>query len=157
MASKWTTKNDITFQNILWGYHLIAGNKDACEKIWNDHLQSSSSVLFSSIMIKAKKEQNIHLASSVIEFLKSSSKISQREMGSAYSYLLETYCEKGQFESALEALNAINEEISLTSLDSRILIRVKNGIEVDGKVFPYAIQAKEETPSTKQLSNSSRK
>lgn len=149
MASKWTTKNDVTFQNILWGYHLIAGNKDACKKIWNDHLQSTSSILFSTIMIKAKKEQNILLASNVIEFLKTSSKISQREIGSAYSLLLDTYCEKGQFESALETLNAICEEVSLKSLDLRILIRIKKGIEAEGKVFPYAIQVQEKMPSTK--------
>lgn len=141
MAAKWTTtKNTVIFQNVLWSYHLLNGNEEVCKNIWTKYLQSASTVKFAGVMKTAKSAKDVQLAVRIIDYVKTL-KISEQELGAVHSDLMDIYCDKQQFDQALDVLNATVKGISINHLNAKTLFRIKQGIESGGKVFPYAISA----------------
>lgn len=138
MATKTTTKDNVIFQNILWNYHFSNGNDDVHQKIWTEHLQAAPKFRIGALIRKIKNDQNEQLANKLIDFLKASN-ASESHLGIAHGTLMDIHCAKGQFDRALEILEATVKEIPLDKIENRTLKKLQKGIQSTGKVFPFTI------------------
>lgn len=138
LATKWTTKDISVFQNILWIYHFYNGSDDVYNKIWKTYLQSASTLRFGALIYKIRSDQNEQLAIKLIEFMKTSNS-SDRYLGIAHSNLMEIYCDKEQYDQALEALNTVVMEVFPENMNIDTLTRLKICLQSIGKAFPYTI------------------
>lgn len=141
MANKMASSNILLPHNILWGYHVIIGNENAYNKIWNDHLQCQSPFKFHAVLDKARKEQNEKLLFRVIDFFKTT-KVSDRTFGLAYGAILDIYSDRGELDQSLKFIESIAQHISLHNVSQSTLAKIKKGFEAEGKHFPYSIPVK---------------
>lgn len=109
-----------------------------CNKIWTKHLQSASTVRLGTLIREIRIDQNEQLAFKLIDFLKAS-KLPKLYLGIAHSNLLEIYCDKEQYDQALEALNTAYMDVFPENMDIDTLIRLKICLQSIGKMFPYII------------------
>lgn len=126
-------------QNVLWCYYASEENDSAAREIWQKHLQTSATVLYGPILSEASKLRNETIIIKLIDYLKTSAV--SPSIGGPYSCLLHIYCDKELHELAFQTLqNAIDDGLPLENIHTTALQRIKDGIEKNGKTFPYKIR-----------------
>lgn len=159
MAEKYAAKGIVGPMNVLWVHYFIAENDEACQRIWDKHLVAAPRLMFQRIVQLARDKQDERLIQRLIDLLKRT-KVSEGAIGNAYSCLLDVYAVKEQYDDGLVALDSAVKEVCLENINRTALIRIKNGLEKNGKGFPHKIPDKthknnEESSDSSSSSSSS--
>lgn len=136
MANAYAGKNITSPIGAIWCHHVINEHKEIAQQIWDTNIQNSDRIYYAPITTKAYRENDTAIITQLIESLKSS-KAGRDNLNGAYSALLEIYVRKNQFEEALKIIDILNSRSA--PFIRRTLAKVKNGLEAEGKKFPYTM------------------
>ncbi|GAB0096334.1 Leucine-rich PPR motif-containing protein [Sergentomyia squamirostris] len=155
LAKKFAEDKIISPMNVLWMHQFVAGNEEAHEKIWNEHLANSNRVMFHRILQFSRENQDVKLVSHLIQKLKGTT-ATAGALGNAYSCLLDIHSARSEFDLGLQVLNtAVEDRVALQEINKTALKRCKEGIEKAGKVFPHKIPEKSTQNADSSSSSSS--
>lgn len=156
LAEKYAEKKILSPMNVLWMYYFITNDPNA-ETIFQKHLTEEPRLMFQRIMQESREKQNEELIQRLMLKLQSS-KISEGAMGNAYSCLIDVLAAKEKYDECLKVVNNVNQSIGLEYVNRSALLRMKDGLEKQGKPFPFKIPEKsrsQEGPDTSSSSSAS--
>jgi len=143
LAEKYASIGYPAPMNVLWTYHYIHGNHDIATNIWKTHVKDSNQIMFQKVCQIARTTGNIELAFGLVNHLSEAGHVTSGAKGIAYSCLLDCLCVAKQHRKGCAVLkSAIDESVCLEDINRTALLRLKQGLEEDGLVFPYKIPPK---------------
>lgn len=143
LAEKYASIGYPAPMNVLWTYHYIQGNHDIASNIWKTHVKDSNQIMFQKVCQIARTTGNIDLAFGLVNHLSEAGHVTSGAKGIAYSCLLDCLCVAKQHRKGCAVLkSAIDESVCLEDINRTALLRLKQGLEEDGLVFPYKIPPK---------------
>lgn len=120
--------------SVIWCHHLINGNKESAQKVWDEYLQNSSTIYYRSITGKAFENNDDGLINNLIEYLQSSENTKDHVAG-AYNSLVRIYIRKNQLDDALNVFGIMKK--GDMAIDMRVTLKLRAAMKAEGKVFPY--------------------
>jgi len=143
LANKFAGIGYVAPMNVLWTYHFIHGNNDIANNIWQNHVKSSNQIMFQKVCQVARATGNIDLAFGLVNHLGEAEHVTSGAKGIAYSCLLDCLCATNQHKEGYLALKeAMDKKVALEDINRTALVRLKQGLEEEGHVFPYTIPPK---------------
>lgn len=142
MALKFVKLGYVAPVNVLWTYHFISGRHDLAEPLWNQYVKSCPQIMFQKVCQTARSTSNIDLAERLVVLLEDAV-VTNGARGIAYSCLLDVLTHNNDFEKGLQSLEqGLNSGIKLEDCNRTALKRLKEGLRVQGRDFPYEIPKK---------------
>jgi len=143
LATKFASIDYVAPMNVLWTYHFIHGNMDIASSIWQNHVKSSNQIMFQKVCQVARATGNIDLAFGLVRHLAEADQVTSGARGIAYSCLLDCLCASNEHQKGWAALKeALEKKVALEDINRTALVRLKQGLEEEGQVFPYNIPPK---------------
>ncbi|XP_063887839.1 leucine-rich PPR motif-containing protein, mitochondrial-like [Scylla paramamosain] len=142
--------------NCVWMHLFSTGQHDQANEIYQKHLKTSTSLfMFRNIMNHAEKAGDAGLLASLMKVLENHPGLSNQAKGLVYNSWIGILCNRSQFEEGQQVLDSALQTLHLSDLSTRVLTRLKEGIEEAGKKFPYTISIKESGPLRQAAASSS--
>jgi len=143
LANKFASIGYVAPMNVLWTYHFIHGNRDIASTIWQNHVKNSNQIMFQKVCQVARATGNINLAFGLVRHLAEADQVTSGARGIAYSCLLDCLCASNEHKKGYEALKeALEKKVALEDINRTALVRLKQGLEDEGDIFPYNIPPK---------------
>jgi len=143
LATKFASIDYVAPMNVLWTYHFIHGNMDIASSIWQNHVKSSNQIMFQKVCQVARATGNIDLAFGLVRHLAEADQVTSGARGIAYSCLLDCLCASNEHQKGWAALKeALEKKVALEDINRTALVRLKQGLEEEGQVFPFSIPPK---------------
>jgi len=143
LANKFASIGYVAPMNVLWTYHFIHGNRDIASSIWQNHVKSSNQIMFQKVCQVARATGNINLAFGLVRHLAEADQVTSGARGIAYSCLLDCLCASNEHTKGYAALKeALDKKVALEDINRTALVRLKQGLEEEGEMFPYNIPPK---------------
>jgi len=143
LANKFASIGYVAPMNVLWTYHFIHGNRDIASSIWQNHVKSSNQIMFQKVCQVARATGNIDLAFGLVRHLAEADQVTSGARGIAYSCLLDCLCASNEHQKGYSALKeALDKKVALEDINRTALVRLKQGLEEEGQMFPYNIPPK---------------
>jgi len=143
LATKFASIDYVAPMNVLWTYHFIHGNMDIASNIWQHHVKSSNQIMFQKVCQVARATGNIDLAFGLVRHLGEADQVTSGARGIAYSCLLDCLCASNEHQKGWAALKeALEKKVALEDINRTALVRLKQGLEDEGQIFPYSIPPK---------------
>merc|ERR1719228_1477801 len=143
LAHKFASIDYVAPMNVLWTYHFIHGNVDIASSIWQNYVRFSNQIMFQKVCQVARATGNIDLAFGLVKHLSEADQVTSGARGIAYSCLLDCLCASNEHQKGYTALKeALDKKVALEDINRTALVRLKQGLEEEGHVFPYAIPPK---------------
>eukprot|EP00092_Neocalanus_flemingeri_P021226 GFUD01023000.1.p1 GENE.GFUD01023000.1~~GFUD01023000.1.p1 ORF type:complete len:1120 (-),score=366.36 GFUD01023000.1:285-3644(-) len=143
LATKFASIDYVAPMNVLWTYHFIHGNRDIASSIWQHHVKSSNQIMFQKVCQVARATGNIDLAFGLVRHLAEADQVTSGARGIAYSCLLDCLCASNEHQKGWAALKeALDKKVALEDINRTALVRLKQGLEDEGQMFPYTIPPK---------------
>ena len=143
LATKFASIDYVAPMNVLWTYHFIHGNMDIASNIWQHHVKSSNQIMFQKVCQVARATGNIDLAFGLVRHLGEADQVTSGARGIAYSCLLDCLCASNEHQKGWVALKeALEKKVALEDINRTALVRLKQGLEDEGQIFPYSIPPK---------------
>merc|ERR1719220_81523 len=143
LAVKFATIDYVAPMNVLWTYHFINGNAEIAESIWQNYVKNSNQIMFQKVCQVARSTGNIDLAFGLVRHLADASQVTSGARGIAYSCLLDCLCISKRHKEAFAALQeALEQKVTIEDINRTALLRLKQGLEEEGEVFPVRIPPK---------------
>jgi len=143
LANKFAGIGYVAPMNVLWTYHFIHGNRDIASTIWQNHVKNSNQIMFQKVCQVARATGNINLAFGLVRHLAEADQVTSGARGIAYSCLLDCLCASNEHKKGYEALKeALEKKVALEDINRTALVRLKQGLEDEGDIFPYNIPPK---------------
>jgi len=143
LANKFASINYVAPMNVLWTYHFINGNRKIADNIWQKHVKNSNQIMFQKVCQVARSTGNIKLAFGLVHHLADAEKVTSGARGIAYSCLLDCLCQANRHKDGYIALKeALDKKVSLEDINRTALVRLKQGLEEEGQMFPFNIPPK---------------
>jgi len=143
LANKFASIGYVAPMNVLWTYHFIHGNRDIASSIWQNHVKNSNQIMFQKVCQVARATGNINLAFGLVRHLAEADQVTSGARGIAYSCLLDCLCASNEHKKGYEALKeALEKKVALEDINRTALVRLKQGLEDEGDIFPYNIPPK---------------
>lgn len=121
-------------------HYILEGQDDKAQAIWDQHLSSTGIIMFKRVLQEGRRSLNVEALDKLLGYLKSSTTISPKALGHAYSTKMDILIAKGEHQSALNALAAsLSEGLSLEDIARGTLVRIKNAVESKGGQFDHKI------------------
>ena len=147
LAVKFATIDYVAPMNVLWTYHFINGNAEIAESIWQNYVKNSNQIMFQKVCQVARSTGNIDLAFGLVRHLAEADQVTSGARGIAYSCLLDCLCANKRHKEALTALKeAFTHNVAVEDINRTALVRLKQGIEDEGEIFPINIPPKNNRP-----------
>lgn len=154
-ASEVADRGFLAPMNILWMRQIEAGNLDqADDGIMKKYLTETPTVMFHHTLRTARERNDVDIVKNLLTGLKCS-KVSERDVGSVHSCLIDIYSSLGKYEEALTAIDDAIRDVCLENIARATLLRVKTGSEAEGKKFPHNITNGKKVNATDSSSSSS--
>jgi len=143
LANKFASINYVAPMNVLWTYHFINGNRKIADNIWQKHVKNSNQIMFQKVCQVARSTGNIKLAFGLVHHLADAEKVTSGARGIAYSCLLDCLCQANRHKDGYIALKeALDKKVNLEDINRTALVRLKQGLEEEGQMFPFSIPPK---------------
>jgi len=143
LATKFASIDYVAPMNVLWTYHFIHGNVDIASSIWQNYVRFSNQIMFQKVCQVARATGNIDLAFGLVKHLSEADQVTSGARGIAYSCLLDCLCASNEHQKGYTALKeALDKKVALEDINRTALVRLKQGLEEEGHVFPYSIPPK---------------
>jgi len=143
LANKFASIGYVAPMNVLWTYHFIHGNREIASSIWQNHVKSSNQIMFQKVCQVARATGNINLAFGLVRHLAEADQVTSGARGIAYSCLLDCLCASNEHKKGYVALKeALDKKVALEDINRTALVRLKQGLEDEGQIFPYNIPPK---------------
>jgi leucine-rich PPR motif-containing protein len=154
VAGKYAEKGLLGPMNVLWMHHFINANNMDADRLWDKYLKDAPRLMFQRVVHLAREKQDSDLVERLIKLLKTA-KVSEGALGNAYSCLLDIQSTKNDFEAAMKSLENAIKDVCLENINRTALLRIKEGVEKAGNVFPYVIHNASNNSKNLQSSSSS--
>ncbi|KAK8734064.1 hypothetical protein OTU49_005996 [Cherax quadricarinatus] len=142
--------------NCVWMHYFSNKRYDEAEEIYKKHLsESSAPLMFRNILDKARKTSNADDLSKLLEILETRSNCTPHSKGLVYSSWIDILVKNKKIDEGLEVLQAALKKLTLVDFNTTALTRLRDGLELSGKSFPYTIPAKERHDRRNKNSDSS--
>ena len=143
LAVKFATIDYVAPMNVLWTYHFINGNSEIAESIWQNYVKNSNQIMFQKVCQVARSTGNTNLAFDLVRQLAEADQVTSGARGIAYSCLLDCLCISKRHKEAFAALQeALEQKVTIEDINRTALLRLKQGLEEEGEVFPVRIPPK---------------
>lgn len=143
LATKFASIGYVAPMNVLWTYHFIHGNREIASSIWQSHVKNSNQIMFQKVCQVARATGNINLAFGLVRHLGEADQVTSGARGIAYSCLLDCLCASNEHRKGHEALKeALDKKVALEDINRTALVRLKQGLEEEGEIFPHTIPPK---------------
>ena len=143
LAVKFATIDYVAPMNVLWTYHFINGNSEIAESIWQNYVKNSNQIMFQKVCQVARSTGNTNLAFDLVRQLAEADQVTSGARGIAYSCLLDCLCISKRHKEAFAALQeALEHKVTIEDINRTALLRLKQGLEDEGEVFPIRIPPK---------------
>lgn len=140
IAEKYAEKNIIIPFNILWMHYILEGQDEEAQAIWNQHLSNNGTIMFKRVLQESRENKNVDVLDKLLGFLKSSTVISPKALGYAYSCKMDILIAKGEHQAAVNTLTAsLSSGLSLEDFSRNTLVKTKNAVELGGGQFNHKI------------------
>lgn len=140
--------------NILWMRYIENGQLEAAERIMKNYLINSPRLLFHHTIRLACERKDENIAKNLLNALKES-KVTKGAIGAVHSCIVDVYCLQEKFNEALNAVDNGIKDVCLENLNRTSLMKVKDGLEKEGKTFPHKIPDKKVNAADTSSSSSS--
>jgi len=139
--------------NVLWTYHFINENSVVADSIWENYVKGSNQIMFQKVCQVARSTGNLTLAFGLVNKLADADQVTRGARGIAYSCLLDCLCTKEDHQQGWNVLqDALGRGVELEDVNRTALVRLKSGLEAEGKPFPYTIPPKNVKRDERSLS-----
>ncbi|XP_071440491.1 leucine-rich PPR motif-containing protein, mitochondrial [Hetaerina americana] len=153
IAKKYAARNILIPINVLWAaYFSTQGKETEANAIWKEYLHNYPRVMFQYVCQTARANKDISLIDRLLDTMKDSP-VTDAAKGSVYSSLIDIHVSDTKFDEGLQAVKVALQEVSLGSLNRRVLYRLKQGVEITGKSFPYTIPKQNASSSSSSSSD----
>ena len=143
LAVRFASIDYVAPMNVLWTYHFINGNSEIAESIWQNYVKNSTQIMFQKVCQVARSTGNTSLAYDLVRQLSEADQVTSGARGIAYSCLLDCLCASKRHKEAFAALNeALEHKVTIEDINRTALVRLKQGLEGEGEVFPVSIPPK---------------
>lgn len=136
-AENMVEREFLTPIQILWSHHIINGKLDQANRIVETYLHEPPTKMFSDLLRTALNRKDDTIALSLLAVVDKN--VSESYLAAIHTCLIDVYCSQQRFDEALRAVDRAIREISLESIKRTALVLIKDGLESEGKKFPYRI------------------
>ena len=142
LALKFVQLGYVAPVNVLWTYHFINGRHDLAQPLWNQYVRTCPQIMFQKVCQTARSTSNTDLAERLVVLLENAV-VTNGARGIAYSCLLDVLTKNNDFEKGLKSLKqGLHSGIKLDDVNRTALKRLKEGLQQQGRDFPYEIPKK---------------
>ncbi|XP_049788788.1 leucine-rich PPR motif-containing protein, mitochondrial [Schistocerca nitens] len=153
VAQKYAKHGILSPVNVLWVHLLLKNEDEAARKLWDDFLSKHPQIMYQKVIEVARKEDNLSIVQKLLDYLKTAP-VKEQSLGVVYSCILDIHAKHGEIEEALNVLNTAVNDICLENFNRTSLLRLKDQVESQGKVFPHKIPEKRSKSSSSSSSSS---
>ncbi|KAG4070373.1 hypothetical protein HA402_006515 [Bradysia odoriphaga] len=139
---------------IMWSHHIENGKLGDADRIFKNYLRESPpTVMLNSILRTALHRNDETIVLNLLNTL-ADNNVSQMNLAAIHCCLIDVYCSQLKFDEALKAVDGAIRAVSLENIKRAILVRVKDGLESEGKVFPHKIPDKKKSKAAGDVTRS---
>lgn len=124
-AVKCASRNVLSPMNAIWCHYVIQGNVAASERIWTEYLSELETICVQPILTVARKRADDKLVSQLITLLKNQQN-RQPVICDAYRFLIDIYCDKGNFDQAKNAFHNLLLDVRKDDINPHCLKRIND-------------------------------
>ena len=125
---------------VLWQYYFIRNEVDRFREVAAECPEARVKSFYGAKHIRryAYEEKDVDLLDRLLNLLRKAG-VSREDVATLYSEQIDILSDQQEFENAALVIAQAIKEVDLKMLTRHSLLRVKQGVESAGKVFPYNI------------------
>lgn len=156
LSDKYAAKGFVGPANSLWQHLFCEGRHEEAQEIYNKYLTGKNErIMFKKILLKSRENHNTTLVAKLSETLNARQDTSSIAKGLVYSCWVDILCNTSKYDEGLSILEESLKHLSLADYNTTALTRLKAGLEMSNKTFPYTIPEKVKTDRKNAKSSSS--
>ncbi|XP_045595399.2 leucine-rich PPR motif-containing protein, mitochondrial [Procambarus clarkii] len=143
LADEYASRGITGPANCVWMHLFSQGSYDEAQEFYGKHLsESSSRLMFRSILNCARRTKNADLPAKLLEFLNGQPNVHSTSKGLVYSAWIDILVDEGKIEEGLKVLQTSTDSMHLENINQTALIKLRDALTNSGKLFPYTIPQK---------------
>lgn len=124
--------------NVLWMHLFLKEDDAAAKNLWDEHIAHSPRIMFQHILDEAREKRDKNIVRKLLDLLQDTA-VSERARGTAYSCLVDVLVNSDKCDDALMELKEAVKDVCLENMNRTSLLRLQNGLQKEGKTFPYEV------------------